>query len=131
MTKGLVKSSLTLTKLYNKSNKKPKTDDAYLRYTEFRNLYNQLKRTAKQLHYKQRFEQYKNDIKGTWKMLSSLLGKTNDKSHAANTFKYNNEILSTPTDIANRFCEYFTEVGPSLAHNIPAPTNDYYNIKSH
>ena len=36
------------------------------------------------------------------------------------SFKINDHEISDPGDIANRFCEYFTNVGPNLAKNIPA-----------
>ena len=91
------------------------------------NLYNQLKRTAKQSHYKLQIEKYENDIKLIWKMISSLLGNSNDKSNIRNIYKYNNEVLSTPNDMRNMFCAYFTEIGPSLGRELHISTNDYYN----
>ena len=36
------------------------------------------------------------------------------------TFKSNEEEICNPTHIANRFCEYFTNIGPNLAKSIPA-----------
>ena len=35
-------------------------------------------------------------------------------------FKSNEEEIFNPTHIANRFCEYFTNIGPDLAKSIPA-----------
>ena len=36
------------------------------------------------------------------------------------SFKSNEEEIFNPTQIANRFCEYFTNIGPNLAKSIPA-----------
>ena len=65
MTKGLIKSSKTLNKIYTKSIRKSKTSPEYDTYVKYRNTYNKLKRHAKESYYAQRFEKYKNDIKGT------------------------------------------------------------------
>ena len=35
-------------------------------------------------------------------------------------FKSNEEEIFNPIHIANRFCEYFTNIGPDLAKSIPA-----------
>ena len=35
-------------------------------------------------------------------------------------FKSNEEEIFNPTHKANRFCEYFTNIGPNLAKSIPA-----------
>lgn len=120
MTKGLMKSSVTLTKLYKKCVKKQKTELAYTNYVTFRNEYNKLKRIAKKMYYERRFEQYKNDIKGTWKLLNSLIGHTKDKSSAHTVFKLtdNSEPVSSSDKIADEFCKYFTNIGPKLAESI-------------
>jgi hypothetical protein len=86
MTRGLMKSSSTLNKLYKKCLRKPRTDPSYIRYLNFRNKYNKLKRTAKHEYYQQRFDQNKHDIKGTWKLLNSLIGRQNDKSSVQSNF---------------------------------------------
>ena len=125
MTKGLMKSSTTLNKLYKKCIKRSKEHPSYVRYIDYRNSYNQLKRTAKQIYYQELFEKYKGDIKNTWKLLNSLIGRTKDKSSITSSFNCNGKIVNHPTDIANGFCDYFTNLGPQLANSIKAPQNDY------
>ena len=118
MTKGLMKSSTTLSKLYKKCIKRAKDHPSYIVYIEYRNKYNQLKRTAKQTYYEQRFEQYKYDIRNTWKLLNSLVGRTKDKSSIPDTFKHNGKTLNERSEISNGFCNYFTNIGPQLAASI-------------
>ena len=78
MTKGLMKSCKTRDKLYRKQHGKAKTHTAYLKFVEFRNTYNKLKRVAKQTYYKDKLENYKNDMRQTWKLVTSVAGKSND-----------------------------------------------------
>ena len=46
--------------------------------------------------------------------------KTNNKSDISQTFKDNNSNISDPHIIANKFCEYFTNIGLTYANNIPS-----------
>ena len=63
MSKGLMTSSRTSTKLYHKCMNKLRTDPAYLNYIKYRNVYNTLKRKAKINYYSQLFKDYKFDIR--------------------------------------------------------------------
>jgi hypothetical protein len=51
MTKGLMKSSRNLNKLYRKCSKKPQTHQSYIHYKTYRNCYNKLKLAAKTIYY--------------------------------------------------------------------------------
>jgi hypothetical protein len=125
MSKGLIKSSLTLTKLYKKCMKKSKTDASYVKYLHYRNAYNKLKRFAKQNFYEKRFNMFKYDIRRTWKVLNSLIGKTHDKSSIQEVFNHDNQELTDPNIIASEFCDYFAKVGPRLSNDIPSPYKEY------
>lgn len=127
MTKGLMKSSRILNKLYRKCANKPRTHSAYIRYIDYRNTYNTLKRTVRQNYYRDLFDKYKTDIKRTWKLMNSLIGKENDKSTVQNTFKLDNKILNNPKEIADGFCQYFSNVGSKLAADIGRPNKTYYD----
>ena len=76
MTKGLIKSSNNCSKLYRKSIKQSKTDGTYKTYIKYRNLYNQIKRVAKQTYYAQQLAKYQHDIRQTWKIINNTMGKT-------------------------------------------------------
>ena len=54
-----------------------------------------------------------------------MLGHSNDKSTIQNTFRYNNQVLHHPKDIANGFCDYFANVGPQFAKMIPTSKYDH------
>ncbi len=74
-TIGLLKSSKTLDKLYKKKLRQPLKHPSYKQYKEYRNLLNALKRTAKEDYYSNLLNNYKQDIKQTWKVLRPLIGK--------------------------------------------------------
>ena len=42
------------------------------------------------------------------------------KSPYPASFTKNGMEISNPTDIANNFCDYFTNIGPNLASKIPS-----------
>ena len=58
--------------------------------------------------------------KETWKLINEVINKSKRKTPLSPTFNYGNKILTDPLEIANSFCEYFTNVGgPNLAKKIP------------
>ncbi len=103
VTKGIMKSSCNLDRLYAKKKKCPLDQDAHDNYTTYRNLFNRIKRKAKELYYTDLIETYKGDIKNTWKILRPLIGKHKDKSQLPSAFQVNGNIVTEPTEIANKF----------------------------
>jgi len=112
-SKGLLKSSRHLHRLYHKAIGKPPNDDTHQKYKQYRNILNNLKRTAKQEYYKREFEKHKNSIKKTWQIINNILNKTSNKFTILDFFN------AEPKAVANEFCIYFSEVGSNFAKNIP------------
>jgi hypothetical protein len=73
----------------------------------------------KQKHYADLFNKYTNDIRQTWKLLKTLIGRENNKTSISERFKINNGIISDRQTIANSFCDYFITVGNKFASQIP------------
>ena len=61
----------------------------------------------------------KTNLKETWKLINEVINKSKRKTPLSPTFNYGNKILTDPVEIANGFCEYFTNVSPNLAKKIP------------
>ena len=118
MTKGLMKSSITSNKLYRKCIGKSRVHPTYIRYVNYRNLYNKLKQTSKITYYANLFNTSKNDSKKTWQLLKTMIGKHNDKSCIPTCFKYNNGLSNDPDQISNTFCNFVTDIGPNYANAI-------------
>ena len=73
------------------------------------------------MHYKTRFDKYKNDIKGTWGVIRDILNKTHIKKDYPEQFNLNGVYESNRTIIANNFNKYFTNIGEELASKITDP----------
>ncbi len=118
-TKGLLKSSFKLDKLYRRKLPLPPDHEYHTEYKAYRNVYNTLKRKSKQLFFEEQFREHKQNMKMTWKSINILLRKTSDKSEVCNTFLVNNSYISDKHTIAKEFCKYFCSVAETYASSIP------------
>ena len=78
---------------------------------------------AKRVYYEGKLEAAKSNIKHTWKILNEILNRSTKAHEVCSSFKIDNSDVSDPTEIANRFCDYFTNIGPNLAKNISLSLN--------
>ena len=85
MTSALLKSSKTLDKLYKKCIGKSKESTAYSNFINYRNIFNKLKRIAKQKYYSETLCQYKYDVRKTWSILNTVIGR-NAKKHTISDY---------------------------------------------
>ena len=132
VTVGILKSSKNLDKLFRAKLNQPVGHASHAKYTQYRNLFNKIKRISKQTYYDELLQTYKGDIKNTWKSIRTLIGRSNDKTTISNTFQVNDSTISDPKLIANEFCNYFTNIGPEFASAIPTaqkPYNSYLKNK--
>ena len=58
------------------------------------------------------------DIKRTWQIPNKVIDRKKCESKLPSVFYSNNQGISDPIEIANRFCDYFTNIGPNLARQI-------------
>ena len=90
---------------------------------------NQCIRNAKKNYYTREFTKYKGDIRKTWDTLKDILNKTKGESTFPAYFLSENEHVFGSQNIANKFNEYFTNIGPDLARSIntanKAPFDSY------
>ena len=80
---------------------------------------------SKQNHYSQILHKFKN----TWKTINGIIGRTNDETTNDETslpqnYTINNNKTSNSNEIADSFCNYFTNIGPKCANDIPEPINN-------
>ena len=59
-----------------------------------------------------------NDIT-TWKLLNEVINKRKNNPSLPSSFKSDGKTITDRMDIADRFCKYFTNIGPKLASAIP------------
>ena len=82
-----MKSSITCNKLDKKCIGKSRVHPTYIRYVNYRNIYNKLKHTAKTTYYANLINTFKNNSKKTWQLLRTVIGKHNDKCCIPTCFK--------------------------------------------
>jgi len=128
MTVGLLKSSHTCDKLFKKSLRKDKSHPDVLKFTDYRNKFNSLKRQAKKLYYSKILSENKTNLTKLWSSLKQIIGKNNNKTILSDTFIINGQINSDRKTITNKFCDYFTSVGMEYAAKIPVSERSF---KSH
>ena len=90
--------------------------DAYLKV--YQGYLNQCIRTAKKEYYVNEFTKCKNDIRKTWDTLKGIICKNKMKSEYPPFFMDMGQQISGDKNIADKFDEYFTQIGPSLANSI-------------
>lgn len=96
-------------------------------------------RNAKKSYYEHIFEKYKNDNKKTWQLINNILKKSDNKNNFPDFFKDNKRIITDKTQIANKFNEYFINIGETIANDIKGNNqksykdylNKHENIKFH
>ena len=122
MTPGLKRSSQKFKKLYKSYLRQGSTPDTCKIYVLYRNCLNKVKRYCKAQHYKSSCENYKNNTKKLWEIISHCVGKTNSKNCIIDSIRTQNVILTDPTDIVNELCNHYSRVGAKLSSTIPSPS---------
>ena len=62
---------------------------------------------AKQSYFETRFNQFKFDIKNTWKTINEILSKSKTNKSFLTYFKESNSIMTDKLEIANKFNAFF------------------------
>ena len=75
---------------------------------------------AKTVYYQQKLIKYTNHIRNTWKVIKEVTNKTTTKTQMPEFVKVDGKILTEKKDIANKFNNFFTNIGPSLASKMSA-----------
>ena len=65
----------------------------------------------------------KSNTRATWGLLNEILNRKTSKVKSVSTFKIDGKDISDPLTIANKFCEYFSNIGPSLTKGITSTSS--------
>ena len=82
------------------------------------------------MYYEKKIDQLKSNVKGTWKVLNEILNRDRGKRGLPSIFRTDSQEISDPIEIANQFCKYFTNIGPSLASKIPVSEKSHNSFLS-
>ena len=70
-------------------------------------------------YYHQKCESTTHDIKKTWQVIKTIIGK-NTLSVPVESFRSNNTTISDKSEIVDKFNKFFVNIGPTLANKISA-----------
>jgi hypothetical protein len=97
-------------------------------YKAYKNKLIHLTRIAKRTYYDDKFEQSNNDLKATWKLINEIINKKNNKRPLPSSFNSNGRTITDPVKIANEFCHYLPNIGPTLASKIQTTNSAFQNF---
>ena len=99
------------------------------KYKLYKNLYNSLCRKAEKLYLSEQFLTKSKDIKATWRLINSTLGRASKKGgKLAEFFRDKHGTKITTADcIAEGFNNYFATIGQNLADKIPATDKSIFD----
>ena len=125
-SKGLFRSIKRKNKLYRRYLSDPTLSNESS-YKTCKNKLTHSLRIAISLYYTKKLDERKSNIKATWKILNEVINKKRSQLKFPSSFKVDNTEISDPTEIANRFCNYFSNIGPNLAQKIQSIPNSHFN----
>ena len=120
ITKGFLVSIKTKSKLYKEFLRSPTSANEY-KYKKFKNKLNNLLKISKRSYYDLKFNLAKGNLRATWNLLNQFINRKSKKSKTPSTFIDNGNDINDPILIANRFCDFFTNISPSYAKKLPHP----------
>lgn len=91
---------------------------AWSQYKKARNHTNNALRRAKREYFTHNLTKFEKDQRKTWSLLNELTSRKGNKNSIVKELKYNDKNITSPSEIAKTFNEYFTEVGAVLADSI-------------
>ncbi len=122
ITQGIIRSINTRDKMY-KELKTTSPDTAIyearkINLDTYNNILKKNIRTAKKIYYDNCFKNYKHDIKKTWSKINDILCRNKNKKKFPEFFTIGGTRISDKNVIANKFNEFFVNIGPELARNV-------------
>ena len=94
-------------------------------YKKYKNTLTHSLRLAEKQHYENLINHNKNNLRKTWDIIRTVISKTKS-CKTQNVFLHNDTVIHGKKEIANRFNNYFVNIGPDLASKIP-PNSVHFN----
>ena len=89
-----------------------------LNYQKYRNKYYSLIKIARKKYFHDKLSRVSSNLKQTWNVIKQVISKS-QTNHHIHTIKDSQGTYSDPLQIANKFNNYFTSIGPLLAKKVP------------
>ena len=91
----------------------------------YRNKLTTLIRTSKKNYFTNKLDACKHNTKLTWNILNDILGRKTKRNLPSYFYDDNLALITDPSVIANKFNNYFVNVGPNLARKIQTTNLDH------
>ena len=124
ITKSILKSIRRKNILYKKWLQK-RSSESLKKYKIYRNKLTSVLRNAEKMYYAARFDDVKNNMSKTWSLIKSVMKPDVEKSASISQLQIDNVLVNDPKLIANKFNNYFINVGSSLSEKIIDPGGSY------
>ena len=95
------------------------------KYLKIRNQYFHLIKQKKREYFKNKFKNYKHDIKKTWQTINEILGRTKANISKTNCILEAGKMIYEPKEIANTFNTHFSTISCKLISQLPASAANY------
>ena len=122
LTNGISMCISKSKKLYKKSIVNDASEQDVIRYKNYRNCLNRLKRKIKTAYYQNLCTSLKKNTKKLWEIVNHTLGKEKNKSCAIERLKIGSITYDNPADISNGLASYFANVGLNYSNAITKST---------
>ena len=126
ITKSLLRSINRKNKLFYKYKSHP-TETNKNQYKKYKNILTTILRHEKKLYYSNKFSTHYKDIKQTWKVINNILN-SNHNTNKISKMKTDNIVEEDPRIIAEKFNNYFANIGPELARAVPLTQKPFHSF---
>ena len=125
LTEGLKTSIKIKNKLYCQCLKHPNQNELKEKCKLYRKQLKSLLQMSEKKHYEDLFNQYRNNARQSWMLIKTIINKNNNSRTCSEYFNINGELTNEPVQIANKFNEYFINVGPSISNSMTGTGNEH------
>jgi hypothetical protein len=120
-----IKNSIRKKNSLYKDYLKLKTEKSHSTYKTYRNKLTAILRKSEKSYYLQKLQSVKDNLAKTWKILNSITSRKKPQVRVVDEIVCHNNIISDPTLIANKFNNFFANVGSELAKKIPPVSENF------
>ena len=88
-------------------------------FNRFKNFVTQQIRASKRNYYFQKFEDFKSDVRQSWKFINSVLGRRRLVGERNINLVVGDVVLTDECCVANTFNNFFSQIGKNISDSIP------------
>ena len=129
MSQGIMVSRKRKNLLASLSLKNP-TRVSVAEFRAFRNLYNQVIRSAKKIYFQKQLADNQKNLRKTWQILFSTINKNTKKSNIISHLTVNGLDIEDQLSMACHFNKFFSEIATKTVSNINISNKDPTGLNS-